>query len=120
MPRPSRRSLLAWTPVALLGAAALLRVAGADRVLPIAPLMAVTPYLAVLSVLAVVLALALRRRAAALAALAVAAVLAAVVLPRAFAGGQAGEPRNGRELTVMTANLHLGRADAGEIVRLVR
>jgi endonuclease/exonuclease/phosphatase family metal-dependent hydrolase len=104
----------------LLAVAALLRAAGADRALPLAPLMAVTPYLALAAAAAAALAAALRRPAAAVAALAVTGAFAALLVPRALSGGQAPAPPGGLEVTVMTVNLHLGRADATSIVDVVR
>src|SRR4051794_34028412 len=119
MHRPTRRTALAWVPVALLGVAALLRLAGADRVLPVAPLMAVTPYLALASLAAIAFAAALRRADAVAGAAIVFVAFAAVLVPRAVPGGQGEEPPGGRALTVMTVNLHLGRADPETIVELV-
>jgi endonuclease/exonuclease/phosphatase (EEP) superfamily protein YafD len=80
--------------------------------------MAFTPYAALTSPLPVLAALLLRRPiVAAVAGVAVAAFAFAVV-PRAVAG--AGADARGPRLTVMTANLYIGRGDARTVVDLVR
>jgi endonuclease/exonuclease/phosphatase (EEP) superfamily protein YafD len=81
--------------------------------------MAFTPYAAATAWLPVVAALVLGRRLVALLALAVAVALVAVVAPRALGGPQQ-ELRDGRSLSVMTANLRRGRADPRAVLELAR
>jgi endonuclease/exonuclease/phosphatase (EEP) superfamily protein YafD len=97
---------------------ALARTLGLDGGATTVQAMAFTPYAALTSPLPVLAALLLRRRiVAAVAAVAVIALVFAVV-PRAVAGG--GPEARGPRLTVMTANLYIGRGDARTVVDLVR
>ncbi|MCD0452748.1 endonuclease/exonuclease/phosphatase family protein [Actinocorallia sp. API 0066] len=121
LPGRGTRRRIAWALTALWGAWAVARVAGADRI-PVLdgfglPLMALTPFVAAASAVPVGLALLVRDRWAALTAAGVAVVFAAVTLPRAVAATP--PDATGPRLTVLTANLMFGRADAAEIVDLV-
>lgn len=114
------RHALAWALAGFFALWALLRLLGLDHGYPLVPIIAFTPYVAFLS-LAAVAAVALLRIRAALALVTLAAVaLVVTVAPRAFGGGSASEPADGQRLTVMTANLLFGSADADRVVELVR
>jgi endonuclease/exonuclease/phosphatase (EEP) superfamily protein YafD len=95
---------------------ATVRVLGLERDFVLVAAMALTPFAAATAWIPVAVALALRQWAVALAALAIAAVLVGVVAPRAFGGPQAG----GTSVTVLSANLRYGRADAEALARLAR
>ncbi len=98
---------------------AAVRLFGLERGYLLVAAMAFTPFAAATAWIPVVVALALRRRVVALASLAAAVALVVAVAPRALGDPQ--EPRpDGRPLTVMSANLRYGRADAGALMRLVR
>ena len=97
---------------------ALMRTLGLDVTHPFVGLMAYTPYAALTSPLPLVAALLLRRPATAAVAGAAAVALALAVAPRAIAGGE--PDAAGPRLTVMTANLYIGRGDARTVVELVR
>ena len=103
----------------LWAAWAVVRLFGLERGYPFVPLVAYTPYVAACAVVPLVVAVALRRWVAASVAFAVLTLFAAFVLPRAFSD-RGGEPASGKRLRVMTANIELGGADLGELVRLVR
>jgi endonuclease/exonuclease/phosphatase family metal-dependent hydrolase len=111
---------MAWAMAGVVAAWAAMRLLGLDRVYPLIPIVAFTPYFAAASLLAVVAIAVLRVRAALGLASVATLALIAVIIPRAFAGGQANEPEGGVPLTVMTANLHFGGADAARVVELVR
>jgi endonuclease/exonuclease/phosphatase family metal-dependent hydrolase len=114
------RAWLAWVLALFFALWALMRLLGLDRGYPLVPVVAFTPYIAGLSLLAVAAIAVLRTRVPlALAALASVA-LVAVTVPRAIGGGGAPEPADGEPLTVMTANLRFGEADAERVVDLVR
>jgi endonuclease/exonuclease/phosphatase (EEP) superfamily protein YafD len=107
---------LAWLVAILLAAWAIVRGLGLERTYPLVPLVAFTPYVAGLAlVVAAVLAL-LRRPAPAVLAAVAGAVLAALVIPRAIGD----EDADGVPLTVMTANVKLGDANAQALTALVR
>ncbi|MBI5106236.1 MAG: endonuclease/exonuclease/phosphatase family protein [Solirubrobacterales bacterium] len=117
---PGHGATIAAALVALPWVAwAVVRTFGLERGVPGVPAMAFTPYVALTSVLPLAVALLLRRRAVAAVTAAAAVALGAAVVPRMLPGPRP-EVRDGRTLTVMTANLHLGDADAATIVRLVR
>ena len=97
---------------------ALVRTLGLDGGAITVQALAFTPYAALTSPLPVLAALLLRRRLTAAVAGAAVVALALAVTPRALAGG--GPPARGPRLTVMTANLYVGRGDARTIVDLVR
>lgn len=114
----ARRNWLVWVAVLPVLLWAGIRLLGLDAGFPLAPLMAFTPYVAVAAFLLAGVAVALRNwPAAALTALATLA-LALAVLPRAIGDGTveaAGRPT----LSVLSANVHHGTADAGRLVALV-
>src|SRR5512139_176810 len=87
---------------------------------PATQVLAFTPYAMLLSIGPLVMTI-MRRQwwAAAVAAVASAALLCCV-LPRALASDAPAAAGGGPELRVLTANLSLGEADAGTIVRIVR
>lgn len=102
-------------PVALW---ALVRGFGLDRGFPLVPLMAFTPYAAIGALFAAGVAVALRNWAAVAVAGLATLCLAAAVLPRAVGDGTVDAA--GREtLTVLSANVYIGKADAGALVELV-
>jgi endonuclease/exonuclease/phosphatase family metal-dependent hydrolase len=84
------------------------------------PIIAFTPYVAGLSVLAVGAIALMRARGPLVLGTVAAVALVAIVAPRAFGGGGASEPAEGQDLTVMSANLLYGGADAEQVVELVR
>lgn len=112
------RDVLLWLLV-LPGTLWLLgRAFGLERGLLI-PLFAATPLVAAWAWVPAVVGLATRRWAAAAMAALTAAGLTALVLPRALPDAGQG-PTGGVELRVLTLNMLYGRADAAEVVRLVR
>ncbi len=114
------RHALAWALAGFFGVWALMRLFGLDHGYPLVPIVAFTPYIAGLSVLAVGVVALLGVRAALGLAIVAAVALVAIVVPRAFGGGGAPAPAAGQPLTVMTANLLFGGADAQQVVELVR
>lgn len=92
------------------------RAFGLERGTPLVQLMAFTPYVAAAAILPVGLALLLRRPWVAVAAAAVFLALIGLIAPRAFGSGSSAPAG----LTVMSANLLVGGADAKTIVDLVR
>ncbi|WP_424534890.1 endonuclease/exonuclease/phosphatase family protein [Sphaerisporangium viridialbum] len=119
---PRRRwwwvTALVWLLVAPFAVWTVLRLAGWDVGLYWIQLIAFTPLVAAASPVAPLAALLLRRWPAAVAGALVTAVLAACVLPRALP--EANPPDGGRELRVMSTNMAVGAASAGEIVGLAR
>ena len=112
-------SLAAWLVVLPFAGWALMRVIGADLGWPAPQLLAFTPLALLGAALAVGLMLVLRRWApAAVAAVAVLA-LAVVIVPRAR-GDEAAAPAEGGTLRVLTLNLHGNGAEPREVVALVR
>jgi endonuclease/exonuclease/phosphatase (EEP) superfamily protein YafD len=107
-----------WLLVTGFSAWAVVRLFGLERGFPLVQLMAFTPYVAGAAVLVPLLAALLRRWHAAAVSAAVAVALVACVAPRAFADG--GALPAGPTLRVLTANMLVGGADPGTIVRLVR
>ncbi|WP_019855809.1 endonuclease/exonuclease/phosphatase family protein [Actinopolyspora mortivallis] len=109
--------LLVLSAVSLCGVA-LVRFAGLERGQISSALVAVLPYVTVGGGVLVLLALALRRWLTALVVSLVTAVLAVSLAPRVIAD----EPTEvrGRPLTVLSANVYFGQADAEQLVRLVR
>jgi endonuclease/exonuclease/phosphatase (EEP) superfamily protein YafD len=122
--RPDRwdrwRAVIAWSLVAPFAVWALFRLFGLDRGYPLVSMVAFTPYVAGASLVAIAATAVLRVRGALLASTAACVVLVALVLPRAVSGGQIDEPEGGTEVTVMTANLYFGEADAETVVSLAR
>jgi endonuclease/exonuclease/phosphatase (EEP) superfamily protein YafD len=97
---------------------ALARTLGLDGGALVVQAMAFTPYVALTSPLPVLAALLLRRRVTAAVAGVAVLAFAFAVAPRALAGG--GPDAGGPRLTVMTANLYIGRGDPRTVVDLVR
>lgn len=107
-----------WVLVALWAAFALVRSFGLERDFPLVPLLAFTPYITLATLIPLALALVLRLWGAATIAAVAAALLAALVLPRAFAGGGP-EIEDGVPLRVLTTNVLAGDADPKFIAELV-
>ncbi|MFY9264143.1 MAG: endonuclease/exonuclease/phosphatase family protein [Solirubrobacterales bacterium] len=112
------RDISAALIVAPWGVWAIVRVLGLDRVYPVVPGVAFTPWAAVASFAAVGVALLLRSWAAAAVAAAAALALVIVIAPRVTADDQPNA--RGEIITLMSVNMLAGRADAREIVELVR
>ncbi len=104
--------------VAPLVAWAVIRVFGLDHGFPLVPLMAFTPYATVAAFLIAGLALALRNWAAAGVVGVATLLLAIAVLPRAIGDGTV-DPEGRETLTVLSANVYFGKADAEALVELV-
>jgi endonuclease/exonuclease/phosphatase family metal-dependent hydrolase len=119
-PRPSLRGLAATAVATPWIAWAVVRTFGLEAGHPLVGAMTITPYAAASAPLPVLAALALRSWIVGAVALVAALALAASVLPRAIDGPQLAQGSQGRPLVVMSANVHLGRADPDAIVRLVR
>lgn len=119
MSRARVATVVAWLAAGLWAAWAVIRLFGLEWGFPLIQLLSFTPIVAATSVLPVALALVLRRWAAAAVALLAAIVLAAVVLPRAFGGPTDPEGAPGPELRVLAANMHAGKGDPADLVRLV-
>lgn len=121
MGRPSAaavRAAVAWTPAALCAGWLLLRLSGIEFGFPLSPVMNYTPYVLPVAVLATALAAALRQWPAAALAGVTALGLFLLILPR-FAGGP-DEDVQGRELSVMSANVLRGGSDVERLLGLVR
>lgn len=114
----ARRYWLIWVAVAPVALWALLRVFGLERGFPLVPLMAFTPYAAAAALLVAGVAVALRNWAAAAVAGLVTLGLAAAVLPRAIGDGTV-DPAGRATVTVLSANIHHGTADADALVELI-
>ena len=108
-----------WALVCVWVGWALVRLLGLDRGFPLVPLVAYTPYMAAAAVLPIALALFLRRWAVALTGFVAGACLVAVVVSRALPDPGADDHR-GPTLRVLSANIHRGKADLGELMDLVR
>lgn len=119
MGESARRNWGVWAAVGPLALWALIRVFGLEWGFPLVPLMAYTPYAAVASLFALGLAAALQNWTASAVAAVAALCLVAAVLPRALGSAEA-IPRVDVELRVLAANVHEGRADAADLVRLAR
>lgn len=113
-----RRLLLAPLVAAPWVAFAVVRGLSLDRSWLLVSALAFTPWAAVTGWVPVVTALVLRARAVAVLALVAWLVLVACVVGRARPDDQ--PAARGQRLTVMSANLYFGRADARRLVRLVR
>ena len=114
-----RRYWPLWFAVVPLALWALVRAFGLEGDSPVVPLLAFTPYAAIAAFLMAGVCAALRNWAAAMVAAGAFAVLAIAVLPRAFGSGEEAPPGADR-LSVLSANLHLGRADPNALVALVK
>jgi endonuclease/exonuclease/phosphatase (EEP) superfamily protein YafD len=115
-------TLIAWALAGGLAAWAVARITGADRVdridAPVTALLSFTPEVAAAAPLAAIGLGAARRRGPAVTAALAAAALIAVVGPRALRRRQ--PKASGAVLRVLTVNVLHGRADADEVVALVR
>lgn len=99
---------------------AIMRALALDLGHPLVALIGFTPYVAATAFVPLVVALAAREWVlAGLAAVALTA-LAVAVAPRALDGPQPDGLKDGRTLTVMSANLQYGAGDADALMRLVR
>ena len=112
-------TIACWALVAAWGLWATVRLFGLERG-PLIALIAFTPYVAATAVIPIAVAAWCRRLAPAIAAVVVALVLATLVLPRAFGGPTDAASPGGPELRVLAANVSFGKADAGDLVDLVR
>jgi endonuclease/exonuclease/phosphatase (EEP) superfamily protein YafD len=115
--RKSTTFLLVVTATGFL-LAAFVRLLGIDGSRHMVATTALTPYVTAAGVLLGVLALLLRRWLVGTVTLLVAAVLVAAVAPRAFPDSR--PVGVGREVTVMAANLLVGKAEAEAVVAAVR
>jgi endonuclease/exonuclease/phosphatase family metal-dependent hydrolase len=93
------RAILAWLLVAPCVAWAVVRLAGLERGYPLVQIVAYTPLAAIGAVVVVVVAAALRQRLAAVVAAVVALALAVVVAPRALGGESDADGRSLRVLS---------------------
>lgn len=114
----ARRYWWLWLIVVPIALWALVRVFGIEGATPVVPFLAFTPYAAIAAFLLAGVCVALRNWAAAILATLALAALAVAVLPRAFGAGEESPP-GAFALRVMSANLHLGQADATALVSLV-
>jgi endonuclease/exonuclease/phosphatase (EEP) superfamily protein YafD len=87
---------------------------------PLVQLLAFTPYVAVWSVLPLAVSLSLRRWWVAGVAAVVVLAFAWIVLPRWVGSGSPASAGGARTIRVLTANLLVGKADASELVDLIR
>ncbi len=116
---PPWPATISWVLAVGCALTAAVRAFGLDRGSLLVQLIAFTPYVAVASILAAIIA-GLSRRWWALGLAGVAAVvLAGCVVPRAV-GSDPAQATSGTTLTIMSANLRFGGADAQSIVDLVR
>lgn len=99
---------------------AILRLLALDAGHPLVSIVAFTPYAALTAPLPIVVALLLRKWWVALAATVTAVALVATVGPRALDDDRPGGLDDRRRLTVMSANLFRGQADAATVMRLAR
>jgi endonuclease/exonuclease/phosphatase (EEP) superfamily protein YafD len=107
-----------WFVVVSLALWALVRALGLEGDGPVVSLLAFTPYAAIGALLLAGVCAALRNWAAAILATLALVVLAVAVLPRAFGDGEE-VPKGSARLDLLSANLHLGRADPEALVSLV-
>ena len=112
-------AVILWIVVVACAGWACVRVLGLDRGFPVVPLFAYTPYVAVLAALVAASALLVGRWIAAAIAVASTLALVVAVLPRALSGSDT-VAEGGVELTVTSANLALGEAEAAELSAIVR
>lgn len=114
----TRRCLPIWAPALLVAAWALVRGLGLESGGLLTTAMFFTPYAAVGALFVAGVAVALRNWAAAVVAALALACLAAATLPRAI-GTEAARAGEGGTLTVLSANVYLGQADADALIGLV-
>jgi endonuclease/exonuclease/phosphatase (EEP) superfamily protein YafD len=122
---PARGRAVAWQVLAVLIAAPLavlsvFRAVPVEWPTPVVQLLAFTPWLVLPAVVAVLSALLSRRRRLLAGTAALLAVQLFWLLPLDSGRGAPAGGAPGVELTVMTINSEFGKADAAEIVRLVR
>jgi len=115
----ARRYWLIWVPVMPVVVWTLIRVLGLDRDYPLVALMAFTPYAVVAAFFVAGIALALRNWAAVAVAGLATLCLAFAVLPRALGDGTV-DPAGRQTLSVLSANVFHGSADAEELVEMVK
>ncbi|MGI8461043.1 MAG: endonuclease/exonuclease/phosphatase family protein [Solirubrobacterales bacterium] len=119
----TRRRAALWAlraAVAVLGLWAIVRLLGLERGFPLVALIAFTPYVALIAVAVLALSAIARAWREAVVLSMIVAVFAAVVLPRAFPSQPAVSGTERVSLDLLTSNLHLGEADAEELVALIR
>lgn len=107
-----------WAAVLPLAGWALVRALGLESGGVLTTAMFFTPYAAVAALLVAGVAVALRNWAAAAVAALAMAYLALAILPRTV-GGDTARAGEGGALTVLSANVYLGKADANALVGLV-
>lgn len=112
-----RRYWPLWFLVAPLAIWALVRSFGLEGHGPVVSLLAFTPYAAAAALLLAGVCVALRNWAAAVVGALAFLCLFAAVLPRAFGSGEEAPP-GATHVEVLSANLHLGRADPNAVVAL--
>ena len=108
-----------WAAVFPIALWALIRVFGLETGALLSTLMFFTPYAAIAALLVTGVAVALRNWAAAVVVAAATGCLAAAVLPRAI-GSEIVQAPERETLTVVSANVYLGTADAASLVALVK
>ena len=114
----ARRYWLIWAAVVPIALWALIRALGLERGGLLTSVMFFTPYAAIGGLLVAGVAIALRNWAAAAIATFAAAYLMAVVLPRAV-GDETARAAGHETLTVLSANVYLGRADPEALMAMV-
>ena len=119
VPNMPWRQVLGWVLVAPSAIWAALRLLGWDGRYPVAQVMAFTPYVAALALIPLLATVLMRQWVAAAVAGVALIALVSCVLPRWLTDSDPLAGANGPQLRVLTANVLAGKADAGEIVRLV-
>jgi endonuclease/exonuclease/phosphatase (EEP) superfamily protein YafD len=114
----ARRCWWIWAAVIPIACWTLIRVFGLECGALLSILIVFTPYAAVAALMITGVAVALRNWAAAAVVAVATACLAAAVLPRAI-GSETVRAPEGETLTVVSANVYLGTADAAALVGLV-
>jgi endonuclease/exonuclease/phosphatase (EEP) superfamily protein YafD len=114
------RTVIAWVLVAVCAVWLVVRAFGLERGYPMVPLLAYTPLAVIGAVVAAGVAFALGRRVAALAGLVVAVALAGLVAPRALGGPTQAQGGTAARLRVLTANLYQEPRAARSLAAIVR